>query len=196
MKVIDPGDLSDESLVLRVQQHRDQVAFDELFRRYYKPIYRFFALSVWDDPATREDLTQETFCKAARGLPKLREGTSFKNWLYQIARNILRDYLRQRRVREGSGQVLPLEAENDIEDPNNDVERQVSAIMCLAQALEEMTFAQQECLRLCAQGFIPQEIVEHLMRRGMKLTVGTVKQYISQGRKKLRDALYGPSSEC
>jgi RNA polymerase sigma-70 factor (ECF subfamily) len=70
--------------------HRDLV--EALFARYRTPIYRFLLRLVGDGPAA-EDLTQEVFVRAlgAAYEPSERE----RGWLFQIARNLARDYGRR-----------------------------------------------------------------------------------------------------
>jgi len=56
------------------------------------------------DTADAEDVAQETFIKAARSLGQFGGRSSFKNWLYSIAMNTLRDKrrsaLREEKTRE------------------------------------------------------------------------------------------------
>ncbi|MCA1808779.1 MAG: RNA polymerase sigma factor [Kiritimatiellia bacterium] len=46
--------------------------------------------------ADADDLTQETFVKAVAALPKFRYRSSFKTWIYRIAVNTTRDFMRKR----------------------------------------------------------------------------------------------------
>ena len=47
------------------------------------------------DPAEAEDLTQETFLRAYKKLPTLRNPTKSIPWLYRIATNVSYDRFRQ-----------------------------------------------------------------------------------------------------
>lgn len=63
-----------------------------------------------------EDLTEETFVKLICKKPRLKDDTAFKTWLYTIAGNIARDYLRSRKVKESSLEDHPyLQDEMDLE---------------------------------------------------------------------------------
>ncbi|GEM_PF-276143 len=60
--------------------------FDEIYTKYYKPIYNYL-LKLTKDSFQAEDLTQETFYKALRHSKKYKEGTNFNAWLHTIAKN-------------------------------------------------------------------------------------------------------------
>jgi RNA polymerase sigma-70 factor, ECF subfamily len=68
-------------------------AFDELVRRYEKPIY-YLALRYVREEQAAADLAQTAFIKAYEGLHGFRRQASFKTWLYRIAINLCKNYLR------------------------------------------------------------------------------------------------------
>lgn len=70
-----------------------------LVRHYEAGVFRL-ALSILGDQAEAAEITQETFIAALRSLPAYRERQSFKAWLYTIALNQSRSYLRKRKVME------------------------------------------------------------------------------------------------
>ena len=53
------------------------------------------------DPELVDDLCQETFLRALRGLPRLRDPSRFSTWLYRTAQNLLRDHFRRNKRRKG-----------------------------------------------------------------------------------------------
>ena len=72
-------------------------AIEFLFREYEVGIFKL-ALSIVDDPAEANEITQETFIAALRALGKYQEKQSFKAWLYTITINQSRSHLRKRRA--------------------------------------------------------------------------------------------------
>ncbi len=85
-------DENDEKLCQRARAG-DEQAFECLFRRYYDAIHAFvFRLSL--DAGSVDDLAQETFIKAARSLDHFRGDAAFRNWLFRIATNTVRDWQR------------------------------------------------------------------------------------------------------
>jgi RNA polymerase sigma-70 factor (ECF subfamily) len=86
------GDPPDDVLVARLIEG-DEAALGLLYRRYVGPIYRFVLAQVRHE-ADAEDLTAETFARMMRAIGRFRGEASFKNWLYQIARNAVRNHRR------------------------------------------------------------------------------------------------------
>lgn len=76
----------------------------ELVRRYQRPVYNLIARMV-QDPATAEDLAQETFAKVFRGLRTFDAHLRFPAWILRIAHNTTLDYLRRHRPH-----LVPLDA--------------------------------------------------------------------------------------
>ncbi|MEP7359951.1 MAG: sigma-70 family RNA polymerase sigma factor [Chloroflexota bacterium] len=80
---------------------RDPRAFEALYRKYVAQVYSF-ALYELRDPHGAEDLTAQVFLRALSGLRHFREqtdgpGSSFRVWLFQIARNTLSNERRRSR---------------------------------------------------------------------------------------------------
>jgi RNA polymerase sigma-70 factor (ECF subfamily) len=80
---------------------RDPRAFEALYRKYVAQVYNF-ALYELRDPHAAEDLTAQVFLRALAGLHHFREqadgaASSFRVWLFQIARNALSNERRRNR---------------------------------------------------------------------------------------------------
>lgn len=82
----------------------DQRAGRRLVDRYFRQMHRFFANKVIDATDV-EDLAVETFERCVRALDSYRGDAKFRTFLYGIARNVLREYFRQRVRREGEVDV-------------------------------------------------------------------------------------------
>jgi RNA polymerase sigma-70 factor, ECF subfamily len=73
----------------------DRTAFAALYANYRETVYRFLLRRCHGDRHLAEDLTQDTFARAIRGLDRYREtGRPFGAWLLAIANNLLIDYWR------------------------------------------------------------------------------------------------------
>jgi RNA polymerase sigma factor (sigma-70 family) len=71
-------------------------AFDRLYHRYAHLLLAFIAARA--RPADREDLHQEVWRRAWHHLPQQFHGGDFGAWVYQIARNALKDHGKKRKA--------------------------------------------------------------------------------------------------
>ena len=77
----------------------DETAIARLIETYQAGVFRF-ALSILNDPADANEVTQDTFIAALRALKSYREASTFRAWLYRIALNNSRSRLRKRNALE------------------------------------------------------------------------------------------------
>ena len=94
--------IEDQSALERIRNGEDE-AFEEIVVRYQKRVFGILCRYERDHQKV-EDLVQETFLKAWRGLNRYRSKSPFEHWISRIASNVARDHLRriQRRIRETS----------------------------------------------------------------------------------------------
>jgi RNA polymerase sigma-70 factor (ECF subfamily) len=81
-----------------------QSAFEQIVRRYQRPVIALIARMV-ADRALAEDLAQEAFVKAFRNLSAFDASRRLSSWLFRIAHNTAIDALRR-----GSAITVPLDA--------------------------------------------------------------------------------------
>ena len=86
---------TDEDLVSR-SKGGDVESFNQLILRWERPIYAF-AYRVIGREEDARDVCQETFLRAFRSLPGFKGQAKFSSWLYQIAMNLCRDWMRRQR---------------------------------------------------------------------------------------------------
>jgi RNA polymerase sigma-70 factor (ECF subfamily) len=107
---------------------RDPAAFDALYRRYLAQVYSFAYYELGDHHAA-EDATERTFLAALSGLASFEErarpadgdgASTFRVWLFQIARNAIASQRRTHRRRPtepleaAAGVVGPVDVEHDV----------------------------------------------------------------------------------
>jgi RNA polymerase sigma-70 factor, ECF subfamily len=90
-----PSTLSDEELVAR-SKSGDAESFNQLVRRWERPIFVLAFRTLGREEDAR-DVTQETFLRAFRALPGFKGDAKFSSWLYRIALNLCRDWMRRDR---------------------------------------------------------------------------------------------------
>ena len=109
---------SDSRLIERVG-HGDRDAFDQLYRRFARPVLAM-AVRQLGDNGRAEDAAQETFAAVWRSARSYRsERGSASAWLYAVARHAIIDRARQKREQpaeipdEGSESAGPPERAED-----------------------------------------------------------------------------------
>ena len=86
---------TDEDLVAR-SRGGDLDSFNQLILRWERPIYAL-AYRVIGREEDARDVCQETFLRAFRALPGFKGQAKFSSWLYRIALNLCRDWMRRQR---------------------------------------------------------------------------------------------------
>ncbi len=87
---------SDQELMLALKAG-DQAAFEELYRRYRNRLYDFL-VRYTGDPASAQDLFQETFLRVFRDRHRYQPQAAFTTWLFTIARNLFLDSVKRTRT--------------------------------------------------------------------------------------------------
>jgi RNA polymerase sigma-70 factor (ECF subfamily) len=98
-------------LVVRAQSG-DRRAFDQLMLKY-RPRVLKLAKRFTGNHADAEDVAQETFIKAYRGLGTFRRECAFYTWLFRIATNSAKNVL-MARVRNSAGSTCTWSDEKDV----------------------------------------------------------------------------------
>ncbi len=91
----DDVDLARDRVLVTRAQGGDRDAFDDLYMRYYRRLYRF-CLRRLHDAHEAEDVAQEAFARAWRALPTFGGDRRFYPWLSVIASHLCTDVLRRR----------------------------------------------------------------------------------------------------
>src|SRR5690349_16122795 len=81
----------------RAETTESSWSFDQIYDEYKTPIYNYVYHLVGDREQA-DDLTQDTFLKAFRALPKMDANLKLSAWLYRIATNTAYDALRRRKL--------------------------------------------------------------------------------------------------
>ncbi len=169
--------LSDEELV-RYARDGDVRAFGTLVRRYLPPALAV-ALEFTDRKEDAEDLVQEAFHHALRGLDKFDERLPFPSWFFTILRNLARNLA----ARDARWRTTPVPKTLAVDErsPFEDAHRAELQERLLA-GLESLPEMQRACFRLCdVEGFSSAEVAAML-----GVTAGTVRTHLHRARRALR----------
>ena len=185
-----------ESEVTLVQRARtgSRAAFAQHVSRYADGIYGCVLRTV-GDAETARDVAQDAFLRAFASLHKLRDPARFKSWLYSIAVNRSRDWLRRQRhepVPFGRFRAGALVSEDDL--PSQDTSASPSRHAeegerdtLVAQALASLPLKYREVMILRFQeDFRVSEIAEAL-----GISESATSSRLRRGREMLRPKLEG-----
>jgi RNA polymerase sigma-70 factor (ECF subfamily) len=175
----------DEAELLARAWDADPEAFQALARRYYRPLGAFL-LRKLDRPDLVEDLVQETFLEAFRGLRAGTRPRHFSSWLFGIAKNRAGKWLRRKAPALFDPADPPatpaVEPESVAREEVEEAERRLAN---LDDALALLPGDTRELLRLKHQdGLTCEELAGRLGR-----PVGTIKSLLSRAYRQLREPL-------
>ncbi len=185
----------DRLLVDRFKQG-DQSAFDEMVSRYWDRIYAMVH-QLLRNQQDAEEVTQDAFIRAHRGLVNFRGESAFSTWLYQIATNLARNrywyWWRRKRDRTisfdqpvGEGSTTPLSEifAAELETPEDATVTQ-ELIDRIASGMEKLNAKHREILILRNVKNLSYEEIAVVLG----ISVGTVKSRIARARESLRATL-------
>ena len=180
-------DRTEEQVLVMRAQRGDQQAFRVLVERYQKLVYTL-ALRLVSNPHDGEDVAQEAFLSAWKGLPRFRMDAKFSTWLYRLTVNAATDLLRRRQKEQAHQSLEEEERPVQVPDQAPGPEEQAQAAerrAILQRAIDSLTENHRKILLLReVNGLDYQEIGQVL-----ELTPGTVKSRLARARRELRDKL-------
>ncbi len=104
-----------EILLIRNFKKGNEQAFEELFKKYHRPLYAFiFSLTKSKEDA--EEIVQNAFIKIWENKTFFKEEYPFESYLFKIAKNDFLNYARKkinRRIFEQNFEIFSQAAEND-----------------------------------------------------------------------------------
>lgn len=175
--------LSDQELIsiAITRGAKDERAFNELFHRYHlfvsRVLYRYFPLA--EDV---EDLTQEVFFKAYRGLGQFGGRSSLKTWLFSIANNTAKNELRNRSRRPALAENSVDEFEEFLPDESQDSLKALFRREDFLMSFAQMEAHEQQVLLLKdVEGLSYEEIA-----RRLQISLSASKMRVQRARQTLR----------
>jgi RNA polymerase sigma-70 factor, ECF subfamily len=157
--------------------------FSAIWAEFAAPLRAFLVRRV--PPAVDpDDVVQEVFVRVVKHLPTLREADRVEAWLFQIARNALRDTLRARRRRDARTTALDV----DVAGPDGwDDQRAAEAELmpCLAPMISRLEEPYRSAIELTAlQGLTQTDAAK---RAG--LSISGMKSRVQRARAQLKAML-------
>lgn len=176
---------SDEKLMLTLSKG-DKRAFDELYKRYSKPLKGYFMRMLWKNESKSEDFVHDLFVKIIHNPESFDANRSFKTWLYSVACNMCKNEYKKQEVRKGTS--TGIDQFYSISDKGVDVLNEVQMSHFGSQfekSMDELKSEHQEVFSLRhMDGLSIKEIAEVL-----EINEGTVKSRLFYATKQLADKL-------
>jgi RNA polymerase sigma factor (sigma-70 family) len=165
----------DAALVERARSDGDRRAFEGLVRRHQGLVRAQLRRLLVNDPATADDLAQETFVLAWRKLHQFVGDARFSTWLYQIAYSC---FLMHRRRHK----TLPADLD---EEPAIAIAAAPELGLDLDAALRQVSPHQRAALLYCTQLGLSHDEAALVMN----IPLGSVKTHVARGKARLRERL-------
>lgn len=169
----------------------DAGAFREVYDRYSDEVHGYH-LRRTRDPHAAHDLTAETFAQAwlARRRFRDRAGGSAGPWLYGIARNLLAQSVRRRRIELKACERIGLLERLD--EPRATTEPDEIWLDGLDEAMAELPASERDAVELRVIGGLPYDAVA----AGLSTSEGAARVRVARGLGRLRQRLIGDQREA
>ncbi len=190
------ADISDDELVRRYVESRDESSFDEIVNRYSDRIYGF-ALRITRNTSDAEEVFQEVFLTLAKKLDTFRGESKFSSWLYRITANASYMYIRSQKKHENNislenyspydekGTLMGRIMYKDWSSRPDIIIFNKEAIIIIEDAINELPESYRTVLHLRdIEGLSNEEVSEVL-----EITIPAVKSRLHRARLFLRDKL-------
>jgi RNA polymerase sigma factor (sigma-70 family) len=185
----DGSEDSDEALMRRFASG-DARAFETLYDRHEKPVWRFVLRSV-REPAVADDVTQELWFAVARTAATYQASAKFRTWLFTMARNRIIDLSRTAKSHQsidtenedGEPMYSELAADSRL-GPLRQLESKDGALRLL-KAVESLPDDQREAFLLQAEGDMSVEEIASATH----VSFETAKSRLRYARAKLKSLL-------
>ena len=155
----------------------EQYAFEELFYRHHRQLYRLAQITS-RNPEDAADALQDAMLSAHRSAPRFRHDSAVSSWLYRIVVNACVDRLRRNRTHPTA--VL----EDDVYHVGDPTPRLDTAIAVERPRLRLPVEQRAAVVAVDMQGYSVAETA-----RMLGVAEGTVKSRCSRARAKLAEAL-------
>ena len=163
----------DDAELLEAWRAGDTASGNKLFHRHIAAVYRFFRTKVAGD---LDDLVQMTFMRCANSRDDIREAQRFRPYLFAVARNVLREYYRER----GRGREVELGSASvaDLADTPSALLVQDEEQRVLVAALRQIPLDEQIALEL----FYWEKLTAKDLAKVLGVAVGTAKTRLRAAR--------------
>jgi len=154
---------------------------NEIFNRYNKRLYNYFLKSTLSKSES-DDLIQELFIRIIKYKKSFREEHAFEHWIFQIARNMVKDHFKKLKVHHDRFNLVDEYPELENEEDKAHIEKERH----LYKALQALSADKRELLVLSKfQGMKYEQLAK--MR---ETTVANIKVQVHRTIKELKKTYF------
>lgn len=180
-----------DAKLVRIYLSGNDRAFENLFKRYERPLFSFI-LKFVRDRQIAEDIFQQTWIKVLNGLTGYEEKGKFSSWLFGIANNCCIDHSRKETRSKvddrASAEGMDL-LEGDDCDPESTFLKQEETEW-LEKAIQTLPIEQKEVVLLRLHGQLPFKEIARVLGSPLNTVLGRM-HYAVCNLRKMVDQEYG-----
>lgn len=170
----------DDVCLVRLCQKGDTKSFRVLYRRH-SPRIRSILYQLCESSCL-DDMVQEVFLRAWKGLPKFRASASFSTWLYRIAWNVASDQRQAFNSKRTQLQIISEKSPTHQEAPDL---MELHYKDLVQRGLASLSFEHRTIIVLHDLEGVPQKEVAEIL----EIPLGTVKSRLFHARTSMRQFL-------
>lgn len=175
--------ISDEELAKQLQQG-NETALETIVSRYHSKIFAYI-YRMSKNYHSANDITQEVFIKICRNIKQYNSEFSFKIWIYTIASNTCKDYLKSAYVQKTiPGLEMPINIRDHEDTPEEFLQKQDDREVII-KVLNQLAEIHREVVVLRFYEDLKLEEIAVVLN----IPVGTVKSRLSYGLHNLKKLL-------
>jgi len=176
MKPVIPDTTKSDAGLLQDYVQGDVASLDQLVERYRKTLFSWF-LGMTGSHSDAEDLFQDLWIRVIKSADRFKD-VSFRAWMWQIARNLLIDFRRKRKMDFSLDEVSDEDDQPFLETlvakgptPQQDVERTDMAVKAM-QAVGKLPATQREVFLMRVQGDLPFHEIAKILNVPLNTALG------------------------
>lgn len=175
--------MKDQENIIARARRGDAGAFEQLVETYRDQVYRI-ALRMCGNAADADEVPQEAFLAAWKGLPNFRGDSRFSTWLYQLTTHAAIDLMRREKRQIAAEDITEVSAPAPAPGPQQQAERRETQ-EAVRNAILQLT---PEYRQIVVLRFLEDLSYEEI-GAALKLPSGTVKSRLNRAKAQLKDIL-------
>jgi len=178
------GKEDDTKLIDDFLKEQSDNAFSEIYKKYNKMIYNFVnEYLYYSQSGVVEEIVDDVFVKVYLKLHTLNDKSKFKSWIYQITRNLCKNYIRYQKTQKSASKIT-----DDIVDKKSDLESNLNKKQVKEFIYDEILKSNDKDRELIILKFY-EGLTYNDISEITNINVANLKYYMKTALKKLLDKL-------